>query len=372
MAASASDIVIIGGGVIGLSTAWQLSRRGVNVTVVDARQRGQASWAAAGMLAPLAETGTPGPLVDLGLDSLRAYPRFLAALREETGDAPALYGPGMLRVAVTDDEGDALCRSLSWQKDRGLPLEWLDGPAVRNLEPGVSHSVQAALLSSQEKHVTPRRLLQTLTQACLRRRVSLLTETTATGLVSSGERVQAVQTTAGIVPCSQLLMTGGAWSGQAKGLLGISFPVTPVRGQMLSLTPTPSAPFRHTIYGHRRYLVPRAGNQVVVGATEERVGFDTGTTASSIASLLSAASSLVPALADAALESVWTGLRPVSADGLPLLGRVSPWQNVQVASGHGRNGILLTPITSELMAEALLNDAPPPSAFTPARFTKTP
>nr|MDQ2688306.1 glycine oxidase ThiO [Armatimonadota bacterium] len=368
----ASDIVILGGGVIGLSIAWQLSRRGAHVTVIDAGHLGQASWAAAGMLAPLAETGMPGPLVDLCLDSLHAYPTFLEALREETCDAPTLYGPGMLRVAVTATEEDALCRALSWQKERGLPLEWLDSLTVRELEPGISPAVRMALLSPQEKHVTPRLLLGSLRQACLRRPISLLTETTVTGLRLSGDCVHAVQTTAGIIPCGQLLISGGAWSGQVGNLLGLSFPVKPVRGQMLSLTPAPSVPFRHTIYGHHRYLVPRADNQVVVGATEENVGFDTGTTATGVSSLLTAASALVPALTNAAIESVWTGLRPVSADGLPLLGRVPHWQNVQVASGHGRNGILLTPITSQLMAASLLDGAPPPSAFTPARFTKTP
>lgn len=365
--------MILGGGMIGLSIAWQLSRRGARVTVIDAGHLGQASWAAAGMLAPLAETGTPGPLVDLCLDSLQAYPTFLEALREETDDVPTLYGPGMLRVAVTEEEEGALCRTLSWQQERGLPLERLDGLIVRKLVPGLSPDVRMALLSPQEKHVTPRLLLGSLRQACLRRpMISLLAETTVTGLRVSENRVHTVQTTAGAVPCGQLLITGGAWSGQMGHLLGLSFPVKPVRGQMLSLIPTPSAPFRHTIYGHHRYLVPRAGNQVVVGATEENVGFDTGTTASGIVLLLSAAQSLVPALANAVLESVWTGLRPVSADGLPLLGRVSDWQNVQVASGHGRNGILLTPITSKLMAASLLDGAPPPSAFAPARFTKTP
>lgn len=371
MTQQASDIVIIGGGVIGLSAAWRLAQRGARITVLDARHAGRASWAAAGMLAPLAETGAPGPLVDLGLESLRAYPGFLAALREETGNDVALVGPGMLRMAVTDEQEHALCRSLSWQKERNLPLEWLDGPAVRRLEPGVSPAVQAALLSPHEKHVNPRKLLEALVQACLRRRVSLLADTPATGVVSSDGRVTGVQTAAGTIPCGRLLMAGGAWSGQAAGVPNCKSLVTPVRGQMLSLDVSPSAPLRHTVYGHHWYLVPRAGNRVIVGATEERVGFDCGTTAAGVAALLAAAKELVPALADASLDSLWMGLRPVSADGLPLLGQMPGWQNVHVATGHGRNGILLTPITSGLMAEALLEDAPPPPAFDPARFVFT-
>lgn len=371
MNAPSSDVLIIGGGVIGLCTAWNLARRGAHVTVLDAGRPGQASWAAAGMLAPLAETGKPGPFVETALQSLAAYPALLSRLREETGSDLDLAGPGTLRVAVSDEEEDALCQARAWQKDTGLPLEWLDGPSVRRLEPSLSPTVQAALLSPDEKHVTPRRLLGALTQACLRRRISLLPGTTVTGLVVSGERVIAVQTPNSELSCGALLVAGGAWAGALGDWLDVHFPIVPVRGQVLALQSGPSAPIRHTIYGHSRYLVPRAGGQIVVGATEEHVGFDTGTTAAGVESLLSAAAALVPALSAAPVESVWSGLRPVSADGLPLLGRVPGWQNVHVATGHGRNGILLTPLTGKFMAEHILDATPPPPAFDPARFAST-
>ena len=372
MTTHSPDIVIIGGGVIGLSTAWELARRGARVTIVDAGRAGQASWAAAGMLAPLAETGTPGPLVDLGLDSLACYPTFLAALREETADSPELAGPGMLRVAVNEEQEAALCRALTWQRERGLPLEWLDGPTVRQLEPAIAPTVQAAVLSPCEQHVTPRRLLDALKQACRRQGVSLVTDMSVTGFIESQKRVVTVKTRSGGLSCGELLVAGGAWSREMGEWLGVPIPVAPVRGQVLALEPEPPTPLRHTIYGHSRYLVPRAGGQVVVGATEEPVGFDTRTTADGISSLVTAAATLVPALVSAPVESIWTGLRPVSTDGLPILGRLPGWQNVHVATGHGRNGILLTPITSEFMTQALLDNIPPPTAFDPARFTPTP
>lgn len=372
MTQPAPDIVVIGGGVIGLSVAWRLARRGARVTVLDAGRPGQASWAAAGMLAPLAETGAPGPWVDLALGSLASYPAFLAALREETGSGLNLAGPGMLRVAVNDDEEAALCRALAWQKALGLPLEWLDGPAVRRLEPGVAPSVQAALLSPDEKHVTPRRLLDALRLACRRRGVSLMSDLFVLDVSEAPGGGVTVKTLMGWLSCGAVLVAGGVWSALMSECLRWPLPVSPVRGQVLALTPPPPAPLRHTVYGHSRYLVPRADGQVVVGATEEHVGFATGTTAEGLGSLLAAATRLVPELSSAALESAWTGLRPVSADGLPLLGRVPGWTNVHVATGHGRNGILLTPITGEMMAASLLDGIPPPLVFDPARFVLTP
>lgn len=369
---ASTDVVIVGGGVIGLSLAWSLARRGTSVTVLDAGYQGQASYAAAGMLAPLAETRAPGPLLELGLASLRAYPNFLAWLREEAGSDLALCGLGMLRVALSEEEEEALCHAYSWQKTLGLPLTWMATAELRELEPGVSRGVRAAVYSPREQHVNPRHLLDALGRACLRHHVRILPGVIVLGLADSKARVTAIQTSAGDLPCAAVVVTGGAWSGNLGEALGASLPVTPVRGQVLSLTQTSTHGLCHTVYSHRGYLVPRAGGQVVVGATEERVGFDTRTTAVGVASLLDTALSLVPALADASLESVWTGLRPVSADGLPLLGQVPGWTNVHAATGHGRNGILLTPITAELMTQHLLNGAPPPASFDPVRLMTTP
>ena len=364
-----SDVIIVGGGVIGLSIALSVAREGAAVTVLDAGRPGQASPAAAGMLAPLAESGRPGPFVRLALDSLRRWPEFVARLREE-GETPlAIWGPGMLRVARTEAEEDALCAALAWQSGLGLPLHRLNAAEVRALEPNVGAEVRGATLSPEERHLEPRVLLQALLEACRRRGVIVRTSTTVTGFATQRSQVTAVRTGEQEVSGGQVVIAGGAWS----GALGFPLPVHPLRGQVVALGPLRSpAPFRHTVYAHGGYLVPRPDGRVIAGATEEQAGFDAETTDAGIASLRQMAAGLVPALHDAPLHSAWAGLRPVSADGLPLLGRLPGWDNVHVATGHGRNGILLTPITGDLMAAHLLHDVPPPPAFDPARFGETP
>ena len=168
------------------------------------------------------------------------------------------------------------------------------------------------------------------------------------------------------------VLAAGAWTPALGKWLGFDIPVTPLRGQILALGPQSPAPFSHTIYTHGPYLVPRADGRIVAGATEEWAGFAVATDDAAITGLRAEASALVPVLADWPLHSAWAGLRPVSADGLPLLGRVPGWDNVHVATGHGRNGILLTPITGALMADHLLHDASLPGAFDPARFGSNP
>ncbi len=362
-----ADFLVLGGGVIGLATAYGLARAGVSVLVLDADAPGRASPAAAGMLAPLAEAARPGPLLDLALDSLRRFPDFVAALNEDGGTGLTVDGPGMLRVARTDDEAAALCRALAWQSSLGLPVHCLSGAEARRLEPDLGPDVQAAALSPEEKQIEPRRLLAALQTACERRGVGLISGS-VTRIESDGGRAVSAVSDAGRHTFGALVVAGGSWSGALAAILGFNFPVSPLRGQILALGPQSPAPLRHTVYTHDAYLVPRADGRVVVGATEEWAGFAAEIDSGAVAGLRAEAARLLPALAAWPLHSAWAGLRPVSADGLPLLGRVPGWANVHVATGHGRNGILLTPATGALMAAHLLYDAPPPAAFDPARF----
>ena len=365
-----ADVVIIGGGVIGLSVAYALAREGTSVTVLDAGLPGQASSAAAGMLAPLAESGRPGPFVRMALDSLRRWPSFVARLREDVETPLGILGPGMLRVARTEAEEEALCAALDWQTPLGLPLHRLGGAEVRALEPAIGPGVRGAVLSPRERHVEPRVLLAALRAACQHAGVTVRSGVAMTGFKTANGRVAAVQTTGGAVSGGQLVIAGGAWSEAMGQRLGVCLPVQPLRGQIVALGPLSAAPFRHTLYAHGGYLVPRPDGRIIAGATEEHADFHAVTTDAGIASQIRMAARLVPSLAAASTQSAWAGLRPVSADGLPLLGRVPDWDNVHVATGHGRNGILLTPITGDMMADHLLRDVPPPSAFDPARFTE--
>ncbi len=366
-----SEILVVGGGVIGLSVAWHLGKQGRTVTVLDSGEPGQASSAAAGMLAPLAEAAAPGPFLSLALDSLGRYPAFADALREQSGQELDICGPGMLRVARTDDEEAVLCRAMDWQPALGLPLHRLTGTEVRRLEPRAAPDIRAAIFSPAERHIEPRRLLSALSLACRHHRVHILPHRTV-GIETVSNRVTAVRTEADVFMAETLIVAGGAWSPTLGQWLGSDIPVAPLRGQILALGPQLPQLLQHTLYTHGAYLVPRSDGRIVAGATEEWAGYEPQTTPSGIAGLRADAARLVPSLADWPLGSAWAGLRPVSADGLPLLGRAPGWDNVHIAAGHGRNGILLAPITGAVMADFILNDVPLPAAFDPARFGETP
>ena len=297
---------------IGLVSAWRLAQQGVLVTVLDSGQLGQASTAAAGMLAPLAEAHSPGPSVELGLSSLHLYPEFVAELAEETDRALALCGPGLLRVARSEEEEERLCAAFAWQKSAGPPLEWLDGAAARSLEPNLASTVRAAILSPQEKHLPPRLLHAALQDACTRRNITFRPEAVLEFDVN-GSAVTGVRTTSGTVPCSNVVIAGGAWSADLCANLGIVCPVFPVCGQILALTPPLPFPIRHTLYAPQGYLVPRPDGTVVAGATEEYNEFDARTTADGIKGLRQMAEGLAPELRRAEQHSAWAGLRPVSA-----------------------------------------------------------
>ncbi len=332
----APDFVIVGGGVIGLSAAFALASEQASVTVLDAGMPGQASAAAAGMLAPLAEAGRSSPSVPLAMESLRRWPSFVDSLQEEVETALCIAGPGMLRVARTEAEDAALCEALGWQRGMGLPLHRLGAAEVHALEPALSPGVCGGVLSPQERHVEPRLLLQALREACLRRGVSIQSQATVTAADTSEARVVALRTKDAVVTGGAFVITGGAWSKTLGLTLGVHFPVHPLRGQMAALGPLQPLPFQHTIYAHSGYLVPRADGRVIAGATEELAGFDAQTTVTGVSSMIAMANALVPVLAAAPQHSVWAGLRPVSTDGMPLLGGVPGWDNVHVATGHGR------------------------------------
>lgn len=353
-----TDIVVIGGGVIGLSVAWHLAHAGATVTLLERGQVGkEASGAAAGMLAPLAEAHACGPFVELGLQSLQRYPAWVDALKNETGVDPELIGPGMLRVATSDADDAALRAAFAWQQAAGLCVEWLDGAAARKREPVLSPRIRSAVLSPHERQVEPRRLVRALVLACARRGVRIVEHVPAVGLETKGPCVTHVQTPTQTFPCAQVVVAGGAWTEPMGRWLHTSLPIVPVRGQIVALAGVPP-PFRHTIYAREGYLVPKADGRILVGATEEHAGFDTRPTAGGMARLLALASMLVPALNAAPFDSVWAGLRPASRDGLPILGLLPGWENAHVAAGHFRNGVLLAPITGEIIAQSVLQQPP--------------
>jgi len=363
------DVVIVGGGVIGCSIAYHLASAGASVTLFERNEvAGEASGAAAGMLAPLSESPRPGPFVELCLASLRLFPSLSEALREETGIDIEYLPSGILRVAQTEDEERELRHRLGWQRSLGLPLEWVDGEALRRLEPRLAPA-RGALYSPQEHQVSAGRLTQALAQAAARRGVVFEQGVAVTGLLTNGARVTGVRTPSGKVSAGRVVLAAGSWTGAFARQVGVTLPVRPVRGQMLAFADS-ALTLRHIVWGEAAYLVPKANGFLFVGATVEDVGFRSATTVRGQRGLQRGARGLVPSLAHGEIVSSWAGLRPGSPDGLPLLGPVPGWEGLSVASGHFRNGILLSPITGRLMAQLLTEGKTEVSLapFSPARF----
>ncbi|MBX5492458.1 MAG: glycine oxidase ThiO [Chloroflexi bacterium] len=365
------DVAIVGGGIIGCAIAWHLARAGARVTVVERGQVGaEASSAAAGMLAPLAEGITPGPFLDLLLASLARYPALADALRDEAGIDIELRTDGLLRLALTEQEAGVYRAALEWQRARGLPVQWLSASELRALVPAASPAALGAVLSLAEHQVNAPRLTAALATAAARRGVALLERTPAHGLLRQGQRVTGVRLANRALTAGHVVLAAGAWAGELAAWIDRPVPVAPVRGQMLALRPATPL-FAHTLYGPRGYLVPKLDGTVYVGATVEEAGFDCRVTAAGLAQLLELAVRLAPPLADATFVRAWAGLRPGSPDHQPILGPVPGLEGVSLAVGHFRNGILLAPITGELLAQHVLGQPTtlPLAPFSLARFT---
>jgi glycine oxidase len=362
-----SDIIVIGGGVIGLSVAFSLSRKGVRVTVIDSQEPGQASAASAGMLAPLGESTTPSPFVPLAVEALRRWPAFIDALSAETKTPLKINEPGMLRVALNEEEESELIETFEWQQSLGFALKLLCPHELSAIEPGLSKNIRRAILTPLELHVEPKLLLQALTDAVVKDGVKIIHET-VTGFVTYENRITAVESAEHMHSAEIFIIAGGSWSTLLVSKLGYELPVTPIRGQIVSYGPFIPSPLTYTIYSHIGYLVPRPDGSLIAGATMEDVGFDYNNTEEGIQSLTKMATSLLPALSGVTDYTSWAGLRPICKDGMALLGDLPGWENVILATGHGRNGILLAPYTGDLIADYVTDNVPIPTMFAPARF----
>lgn len=365
------DVIVIGGGVIGCAIAYYLRGAGIEVTLAERQRVGSgASSAAAGMLAPLAESPDPGPFTRLALDGLRAFKEDAETIIAESGVDFEYRCDGVLRVAESEAAAEPLRAMLAWQAGSGLDVRWLDAAEVRGLEPEIGGQVIGALYTPGEGHVNPARLTEALASAAVRRGARLLEGCAVEGFEVDGDRVTAVRHSDGVLRADQIVFAGGAWANLWEQRLGAPMPVFPVRGQMAALSRTPP-PIRHIIYSHDGYLLPKSDGSIYVGATEEHdAGYDARVTAGGLRWLLAAAERLVPVLGGAAYLRSWAGLRPGSPDNLPLLGPLPSLTNVTLATGHFRNGILLSLITGRLIARQLSSGTAPPelAAFAPARF----
>jgi len=372
-----SDVVVVGGGIVGCGCAYELAKAGARVTLLEYGKTGmQATNAAAGMLAPLIEAQGPGPMLEFGLRALRAYPAVVEEVQASCGFDVELRLHGILKVAYTEEQLDELHDRLAWQREAGLPIEALDGATCRELEPRLSEEVMGGVFSPAEGGVNNQLMALGLERAAAARGASIRERTPVTGFATKAGRVTAVRSGVAAFACDAVVIAAGARSGQiARQLRGGPFggallPVEPVRGQMMALGGM-RPPVRHVVWGPEGYLVPRANGLVFAGATVERVGFRRRTTKAGLQGLRSMAGRLVPQLSAAAQQFEWAGLRPGTPDELPLIGPVPGWENVAAATGHYRNGILLGPLTGKLVARGVTAGewGEVAAEFSPARFT---
>lgn len=369
-----SDVVVIGGGAIGLAIAWRSALAGLGVTVVDDHNPAQASWAAAGMIAPVSEAHYgEETLLELNLWSARRYPEWIEELEATTGLATGYTECGTLVVALDGDDKEELDRLHRFQTELGLPVQSLRGRECRELEPGLTPAVRAGLYVAGDHQIDNRKLVEALEAACTQRGVDLQEGSVAA--LTLGGRATVVRLSSGdSIDCDKVVLAAGCWSGGIDGVPpSVADGVRPVKGQLLYLAGRPGrAPMAHrNVRTLDVYIVARGDGRSVVGATVEELGFDTTVTAGGVHSLLRDAVRVLPDAAEQELTECVAGLRPGSRDNCPLLGACEP-ERLVVATGHYRNGILLTPATGDLIAELLTTGATPVALepFSPMRFAE--
>ena len=365
------DAIVIGGGVIGLLCARELRLAGLGVTLVERDRPGrQASWASAGILS-IATPADPSPASSLKRLSAEMYPDLVRALRDESGVDPECTWHGHLVPALSDTEAEQVQRLADRERREGLETELVTGAALADLEPALGPAVVAAQLRPGGQ-IDNRRLCRALELAERRAGVSLIFGAAVTEIASEGDRAVVVRTLVGDFRAPIVVNAAGSWSGQLPGCEPAA-PVAPQRGEILALDQS-AAPLRRVVTKpYDPYLVPRADGRLVVGATRTYVGYDASFTAGGLAWLLNEAIGLVPSLANAPVQEMWTGFRPNSLDGLPLIGR-GAIEGLYFATGHGPSGIAPAPASARLLA-ALVTGCPPPippEPFDPMRFAGQP
>ena len=352
-----SDVLIIGGGVIGLAIARELHKKKVGkITILERASIGQeASHAAAGMLAPHAETEKLDNFYYFCDESNKLYPNFADELFDETAVDIELDRNGTLYLAFTETDVLEIRRRFEWQKSAGLQVAHLSAQETRQAEPFVSPDVLESLFFPNDWQVENRKLVQALQKFAELSGIEIRENTEITSLLIENRKITGAETASEKFFAEKVILAGGAWTSLVKAE-GFAMPkVKPIRGQMIAFH-TAKRLFQKVIYSPRGYLVPRADGRILAGASVEDVGFDKNTTESEIALLRENTLEIAPSLVNLEVAEKWAGLRPLAADGLPILGSFPQVENFFVATAHYRNGILLAPLTAKILAENIVDN----------------
>ena len=347
------DVIIVGGGVIGCSIALKLARAGLKVAIIERGRIGcEASRAAAGMLSPQTEAPGPGPFLDLCLRSRAMHRGFADLLAELSGIDVEYKDAGTLSIALDGEDEDDMSRWSSWQSSAGLGIEDLTADAISRIEPAVTRLATRAIYIPEDHQVENRRMMDALDVACRRAGVEIIEGDEVTSITVERGKVGGVVCGTRRFDAGTVVIAAGCWSSRLLEPLGLNITITPARGQMIALG-GPPASINRTLHSSKCYLVPRNDGRILVGATVEYVGFRKANTAGGVNSLLASAIEIMPSLQSCEVVATWSGLRPDTSDHLPVIGP-SGVDNLLLATGHFRNGILLAPVTAELIAERII------------------
>ena len=373
-----SEVLIIGGGVIGLSIARQLHKKGAGkITILEKGAMGaEASYAAAGMLAVQAETDKPDAFFDFCRESNKLYPKFAEELFDETGVDIELDKEGTLYLAFNKSDETELRERYEWQKKAGLAVEKLSATETHKLEPFVSPEILGSLYFPNDWQVENRKLIHALEKYAEFNEIEIRENCRIESLIIEDEKVVGAETASEKFFAGAVVLATGAWTSLIKAA-GFTLPeIKPIRGQIIEFQ-TAKRLFGKVIYSPRGYLVPRADGRILAGATVEDAAFDKTISEAATRFLLENALEIAPNLANLKIHAQWVGLRPFAADALPVLGEMRGLENLFIASAHYRNGILLTPLTAEIVAGKICGDknsADKNSAylerFSPDRFAR--
>jgi glycine oxidase len=352
------DIVVVGGGIIGCSIALRLAEEGLSVALVERGRIGsEASRAAAGMLSPQADAVSRNEFFDLCLRSLSIYREYADHLQEASGIDPEYQDSGTLCVALDENERREMERRSGWQREAALKVSAVTPDDIAGLEPGVTDRAAGGVFIPGDHQVENRRLMEALAVAARRAGVQVIEGEEVLEIATDRGKAAGVKTATRNLRSSSVIIAAGCWSGGVAAKTGLTLPVVPARGQMLALKGQ-DLPISHVVHSRGCYLVPRLDGRIVVGSTVEYVEYRKGVTAGGIHWLLDAAIKLVPALRQWELIETWSGLRPDTPDHMPIMGTCSI-DNLILATGHFRSGILLAPITARLIAQTVMKGKAP-------------
>ena len=359
-----TDVIIVGGGVIGCSIAWRLARSGLNVTVLERGRVGcESSRAAAGMLSPQGESQTAGPFFDLCLRSRSMWRSFAGELTEASGIDVGYKDEGTLFVVLEGEDEEKITGWVTWQLEAGLRLEHITADEIRRIEPAVTESATRAIFLPDEHQVDNRRVMDALEIAIKRAGVELIQGAEVTALATDEGKLTGVVAGSKRFDAGKVIVAAGTWSSHLLKPLGLDVRVVPVRGQMIAVKGETN-PITRVLHSSGVYLVPRRDGRILIGATVESAGFRKSVSVAGMRSLLESGLELAPGLASFDVVESWAGLRPDTEDHKPVMGPTGI-PNLLLATGHFRNGILLAPITAELLTKTITSDGCIPDELKP-------